>query len=98
MPVRARPRPAAERRARLEALALPGSIYLSRGARDQVRDRMNVTLEDMGEVVASWLGLEHDEPSGRLYRGDGNGGFVDVSKRMRWRATMVSDCGTLISA
>ena len=36
--------------ARLEALALPGSIYLSRGARDQVRDRMNVTLEDMGEV------------------------------------------------
>lgn len=36
--------------ARLEALAEPGEIYLSRAARDQVRDRMDFTLEDMGEV------------------------------------------------
>jgi class 3 adenylate cyclase len=36
--------------ARLEALAEPGGICISRTARDQVRDRMDVALEDMGEV------------------------------------------------
>src|ERR1700675_2297302 len=35
--------------ARLEALAEPGGICLSRGARDQVRDRLDVTFEDLGE-------------------------------------------------
>jgi len=35
--------------ARLEALADPGGICLSRGARDQVRDRLDVTFEDLGE-------------------------------------------------
>ncbi len=36
--------------ARLEGLAEPGGIYISRPARDQVRDRMDIALEDMGEV------------------------------------------------
>jgi adenylate cyclase len=36
--------------ARLESLAEPGGICLSRAARDQVRDRMDVTLEDLGAV------------------------------------------------
>lgn len=36
--------------ARLEALASPGGICLSRAARDQIRDRMEIDLEDMGEV------------------------------------------------
>ncbi len=36
--------------ARLEGLADPGGICLSRAARDQVRDRMDIALEDMGEV------------------------------------------------
>jgi adenylate cyclase len=36
--------------ARLESLAEPGGICLSRGARDQVRDRMDIALEDLGEV------------------------------------------------
>jgi len=36
--------------ARLEALADPGGISLSRAARDQVRDRVDVELEDLGEV------------------------------------------------
>jgi adenylate cyclase len=35
--------------ARLEELAEPGSIYLSKAARDQVRDKLDVTIEDMGE-------------------------------------------------
>jgi len=36
--------------ARLEGLAEPGGICISRAARDQVRDRMEVVLEDLGEV------------------------------------------------
>ena len=36
--------------ARLENLADPGGICISRTARDQVRDRMDLALEDMGEV------------------------------------------------
>lgn len=36
--------------ARLEGLAAPGGICLSRTVRDNVRDRMNMALEDMGEV------------------------------------------------
>jgi adenylate cyclase len=35
--------------ARLEALAEPGGICVSRVVRDQVRDRLNVALADMGE-------------------------------------------------
>lgn len=37
--------------ARLEALAKPGGICLSRTTRDQVRDRIDVALEDLGEVA-----------------------------------------------
>lgn len=36
--------------ARLEALAEAGGICLSRAARDQVRDRMAIDLQDLGEV------------------------------------------------
>ena len=35
--------------ARLEALAEPGGICVSRVVRDQVRDRLDYTFEDMGE-------------------------------------------------
>src|SRR5499425_3912946 len=35
--------------ARLEALADPGGICVSRVVRDQVRDRLDLALEDMGE-------------------------------------------------
>lgn len=37
------------RAARLEALAEPGGICVSRVVRDQVRDRLDIALEDMGE-------------------------------------------------
>jgi adenylate cyclase len=36
--------------ARLESLAEPGGICLSRAARDQVRDRIELELEDLGEI------------------------------------------------
>lgn len=35
--------------ARLEQMAEPGGIYVSRAARDQVRDRLPYALEDLGE-------------------------------------------------
>jgi TolB-like protein/tetratricopeptide (TPR) repeat protein len=35
--------------ARLEAMAEPGGIVISRAARDQIRDRLDLGLEDMGE-------------------------------------------------
>jgi class 3 adenylate cyclase/TolB-like protein/Flp pilus assembly protein TadD len=35
--------------ARLEALAEPGAVLVSRAVRDQVRDRLPVVLEDLGE-------------------------------------------------
>lgn len=36
--------------ARLEALAPPGGIVLGRAARDQVRDKLNIVLHDLGEI------------------------------------------------
>lgn len=36
--------------ARLEALAEPGSICISRAARDQIRDKLSYDLADLGEV------------------------------------------------
>ena len=35
--------------ARIEALAEPGDILISRSARDQIRDKLDVSLEDLGE-------------------------------------------------
>jgi adenylate cyclase len=36
--------------ARLEALAKPGGICISRSVRDQVRDRLSIQLDDWGEI------------------------------------------------
>lgn len=36
--------------ARLESLAEPGGICISRTARDQVRDKLDIQLEDLGEI------------------------------------------------
>lgn len=37
--------------ARIEALAEPGGVWLSHTVHDQIRDRMDLNLEDMGEVA-----------------------------------------------
>ena len=37
--------------ARIEGLASPGGICISRSVRDQIRDRVDVGLEDLGEVA-----------------------------------------------
>ena len=36
--------------ARIEGLAEPGGIAISRSARDQIRDKLNVALHDLGEI------------------------------------------------
>ncbi len=36
--------------ARLEGLAEPGGICISRSARDQIRDKLDLTLDDQGEI------------------------------------------------
>ncbi len=36
--------------ARIEALAEPGGIAISRSARDQIRDKLDITLQDLGEI------------------------------------------------
>ena len=36
--------------ARLEGIAEPGAIFVSRAVRDLVRDKLEVVLEDLGEV------------------------------------------------
>ena len=36
--------------ARIESLADPGGVCISRAARDQVRDKLDIALEDLGEV------------------------------------------------
>ena len=48
--------------ARLEALAEPGGICISRVVRDQVRDRLDYTFEDMGEQQCQ----EHRPASARV--------------------------------
>jgi class 3 adenylate cyclase len=49
--------------ARLEALAAPGGICVSRVVRDQVRDKLDYTFEDMGEQQ-----VKNIAPPVRVYR------------------------------
>jgi hypothetical protein len=48
--------------ARLEALAEPGGICVSRFVRDQVRDRLDYTFEDLGEQQVKNGVLAHLAP------------------------------------
>src|SRR5262249_52888514 len=49
--------------ARLEALAEPGGICVSRVVRDQVRDRLELGFEDLGELfLTCWCWRHHARP------------------------------------
>jgi len=55
-------------------------------------------VEDMEEVAASWLGLDHEHESGRLLRNDGSGSFDDVTAAVgleRLVTTMGTNLGDL---
>lgn len=71
--------------ARLEALASPGGICLSRTTRDNVRDRMDVELDDLGEVT-----LKNIERPVRAFAvaGMGEGTQVPASSKRAGAAPM----------
>jgi len=73
--------------ARLEGLAEPGGICLSRSARDQIRDRQVVALEDMGEVE-----VKNIVRPVRVFRVLGEGETVSVPTRKfaSWRKYAVA--------
>jgi adenylate cyclase len=66
--------------ARLEGLAHPGGICLSRAARDQVRDRMDINLEDLGEVEVKNIARPV-----RVFRVLAVGEKASTSKRAPWQ-------------
>ncbi|WP_109314044.1 adenylate/guanylate cyclase domain-containing protein [Ruegeria sp. AU67] len=65
--------------ARLEALASPGGIMLSRTVRDQVRDKVEISLEDMGEIQVKNIARPV-----RAFRIAGKGS-KPASQPKRWR-------------
>ena len=67
--------------ARIEALAEPGGICLSRAARDQVRDRMDINLKDLGEVE-----VKNITRPVRVFRvlGKGEAAAKTKSSKARW--------------
>ncbi len=78
--------------ARLEAQAPPGSIMLSRTVRDQVRDKVEISLEDMGEIR-----VKNITRPVRAFRITGKGSQA-ASQRRRWRrpALFALVCLTLV--
>jgi adenylate cyclase len=74
--------------ARLEGLDEPGGICLSRAARDQVRDRMDVPLDDLGEVA-----VKNIERPVRVFRVATDGVVVTSGSRR-----MALLCGRLAAA
>ncbi len=65
--------------ARLEALASPGGIMLSRTVRDQVRDKVEISLEDMGEIQVKNIARPV-----RVFRIAGKGSKPAIQPK-RWR-------------
>lgn len=67
--------------ARLEGLAEPGGICLSRAVRDQVRDRLDLTLADLGEVEVKNIARPV-----RVFRiqGGGASGTAGTTAVRRW--------------
>jgi TolB-like protein/class 3 adenylate cyclase/Flp pilus assembly protein TadD len=62
--------------ARLEALAEPGGIYVSRVVRDQVRDKLTFAFDDLGEQIVK--NIAHPVGVHRVHLGEnvGHGGTV----------------------
>ena len=78
--------------ARLETLAEPGSIYLSLAARDQVRDRLDVTLQDMGRAEVKNIARPI-----RVFRVDAEGVVAKTRKRFGRRLTLLAAGVVLIA-
>jgi len=78
--------------ARLESLADPGGICISRAVRDQIRDKLNFPLEDMGQQK-----VKNIARSERVFRvglkpeaaGTVSGGKKPARRRWQWTALAV---------
>lgn len=78
--------------ARLEGLAAPGEICISRAARDQIRDRLNYGLEDWGEVS-----VKNITRPVRVFRilpsPEDTGKTVQRATRRNWRTRLLPAVG-----
>jgi adenylate cyclase len=83
--------------ARLEGLADPGGICISRSARDQIRDRLDYILEDMGEVAVKNIARPV-----RVFKlladGDTTIPRVSAPKPKRRIMALVAVCAVLVAA
>ncbi len=73
--------------ARLEGLSEPGGFCLSRAARDQVRDRMDIALEDLGEIQVKNM-ARPVRVFKFLQQGTSRGGTLEIQSKgaRRWLA------------
>ncbi|MFP6747990.1 MAG: adenylate/guanylate cyclase domain-containing protein [Alphaproteobacteria bacterium] len=80
--------------ARIEALATPGGICLSRAARDQVRDRMDINLEDMGEVEVKNIARPV-----RVFKvlADGQSAAVPAKTKPKWMIPVIAAAVLLVT-
>jgi class 3 adenylate cyclase len=66
--------------ARLEALAEPDGICVSRVVRDQVRDKVDLAFEDMGEQHLKNISVDKSQPGRRAWGKGRNADFLGATK------------------
>ena len=74
--------------ARIEALAEPGGICISRTVRDNVRDRMDISLEDLGEVEVK--NIVRPVRVFRVLREGETAGKLTVTVRPLWQSLAIA--------
>ena len=88
--------------ARIEALAEPGGICLSRTARDQVRDRLDLTLDDLGSVEVKNIARPVRAFRVRLGGAAGDAPSIAAAKTpgffRRWRWAIAGAGGAVVAA
>ncbi|MEM9100275.1 MAG: adenylate/guanylate cyclase domain-containing protein [Pseudomonadota bacterium] len=78
--------------ARVESLAGPGEVWVTRPVRDQIRDRIDFPLEDRGSIKVK--NISRPVRVFRLLAGD-----VDLPRRAGWRLpTRLTICGAALAA
>ncbi len=83
--------------ARLEGLAEPGGICMSRAARDQVRDKLGYELEDMGEVEVK--NISRPVHAFRVLRDGATGSLAgNAPVAGRWRALVALFAAAIVTA
>lgn len=81
--------------ARLEGLAEPGGICLSRAARDQIRDRMDVAMADMGDIEVKNIGRPV-RTFKVLMNGESGGKAPSAQERSIWPAAAAAVLAAIV--